>query len=80
MGGVYSFNFDVGRGALLQQRILGYYNAQCCGFSVEYQAFDFTNLGSRSPIPKDTRFNFSFTLAGIGSFSNFFGALGGGPR
>lgn len=80
VGGIYSFNYDLGRSIFLQQRILGYYNAQCCGFAVEYQAFDFSALGSRSPIPKDTRFNFSFTLAGIGSFSNFFGALGGSPR
>jgi hypothetical protein len=33
-----------------------------------------TNL----PVQKDQRFNFSITLAGIGSFSNFFGAFGGG--
>lgn len=80
VGGVYSFNYDLGQRTFLQQRIIGYYNAQCCGIALEYQAFDFTGLGSRSPIPKDTRFNFSFTLAGIGSFSNFFGALGGAPR
>ena len=29
-------------------------------------------------LPKDRRFNMSFTLAGVGSFSNFFGAFGGG--
>ena len=27
----------------------------------------------------DRRFNLSFTLAGIGSFSDFFGAFGGDP-
>ena len=80
VGGVYNFNYDVRVGGFLQQRFLAYYNAQCCGFSVEYQKFDFSRLGSRAPVPKDTRLNFSFTLAGIGGFSNFFGALGGAPN
>ena len=31
-------------------------------------------------LPQDRRFNMSFTLAGVGSFSNFFGAFGGGTR
>lgn len=80
VGGTYSFNYDVLRSYFLQQRVLGYYNAQCCGFAVEYQTFDFSGLGSRSPVPRDRRFNFSFTLAGIGTFANFFGALSGAPR
>lgn len=80
VGGSYSFNYDVLRSYFLQQRFLGYYNAQCCGFAVEYQTFDFSGLGSRSPVPRDHRFNFSFTLAGIGTFANFFGALSGAPR
>jgi hypothetical protein len=28
-------------------------------------------------VPQDRRFNLSFTLAGIGTFSNFLGAFGG---
>ena len=78
-GAVYSFNYDARLNSFLQQRIMGYYNAQCCGFSVEYQTFDLSRLGGRVPVAQDRRFNFSFTLAGIGSFSNFFGALGGNP-
>ena len=35
---------------------------------------------SAYPVPQDNRFNISFTLAGLGTFSNFFGALGGGTR
>lgn len=80
VGGTYSFNYDVLRSSFLQQRFLGYYNAQCCGFAVEYQTFDFGGLGSRAPVPRDRRFNVSFTLAGIGTFANFFGALSGAPR
>ena len=79
IGGHYSFNYDLLRDGFLQQRILGYYNAQCCGVAVEFQMFDFERLGRRAPVARDRRFNISFTLAGIGTFSNFFGALGGGP-
>ena len=57
----------------LQQRYFAYYNAQCCGVLMEYQTFNFTGL----TIPQDRRFNISFTLAGIGTFSNFLGAFGG---
>jgi LPS-assembly protein len=39
------------------------YMWDCCGISLEFQQFD---LGSRT----ESRFNFSFTLKGIGSFGN----------
>ena len=57
-----------------------YYNAQCCGVTMEFQNFDLSGLGSRAPVQQDRRFNIGFTLAGIGTFSNFFGALGGSPQ
>jgi len=75
-GGSYLLNWDVSRGYIIQQRWVGHYHAQCCGLSVEYQQFKFPT--SFSAIPQDRRFNLSFTLAGIGTFSNFFGAFGGG--
>ena len=78
IGGSYSFNYDIKTGRFLQQRLLNYYNVQCCGFAVEYQQFDLSGYNTTLPVQKDTRFNFSITLAGIGSFSNFFGAFGGG--
>lgn len=77
IGGAYSFNYDVKTGRFLQQRLLNYYNAQCCGFGVEYQTFDLSGFNTTLPVQKDRRLNFSITLAGIGSFSNFFGAFGG---
>jgi LPS-assembly protein len=77
VGAVYNFNYDIRRSRFLQQRIMGYYNAQCCGFALEYQQYNLSGISS-SPVPADTRFNFTITLAGIGSFSNPFGALGGG--
>jgi LPS-assembly protein len=80
VGGGYNFNFDIGRSVLLNSRIVAYYNAQCCGFAVEYQTYNFPPGNPAFPTGKDRRFNFSFTLAGLGTFSNFFGALGGGQR
>jgi lipopolysaccharide assembly outer membrane protein LptD (OstA) len=76
-GGVYSFNYDLQQHMYLQQRIMGYYNSQCCGVAAEYQTVNyglaFTNIG----VTQDHRFNISFTLAGIGTFSNLLGAFGG---
>lgn len=80
VGAVFSFNYDLTRGTFLQRRYTGYYNAQCCGFAVEYQTFNYSALSIAAPVAVDNRFNVSFTLAGIGTFSNFFGALGGANR
>jgi len=80
IGGSYTFNYDLGRRTLLQNRIVGYFNAQCCGFAVEYQTFNFPTGDPRFPVSRDRRFNFSVTLAGLGTFSNLFGAFGGAPR
>jgi LPS-assembly protein len=76
LGGTYSFNYDLHNDNFRQQRVMVFYNAQCCGINVEYQSY---NLGGSSSfvVPQDHRFNLSFTLAGIGTFSNFFGAFGG---
>jgi LPS-assembly protein len=78
IGTIYSFNYDVLRSTLVQQRISSFYNAQCCGLALEYQSYHFPF--STSPIPADHRFFLSFTLAGLGNFSPFNGALGGVPR
>jgi LPS-assembly protein len=77
IGGAYSFNYDLGRNTLLTSRIIGSYNVQCCGFAVEYQTYNFPQGTAGFPVAKDRRFNFSFTLSGLGTFSNFFGAMGG---
>ena len=75
-GVTYSFNYDLLRSSMLQQRLTGFYNAQCCGIAVEYQTFNY----SLSLLPSDHRFFLSFTLAGLGNFSPFNGAMGGVPR
>jgi hypothetical protein len=78
-GFVHNLNWDVKAQALMQHRIAGYYNAQCCGFSAEYQFIDLTRVAG-SPVPQDSRFHFSVTLGGIGNVSNIFGALSGTPN
>ena len=74
-GGAYHFDFNLSEKTLVQQRIGFFYNAQCCGVGVEYQAYNYPNI-SRFIVPQDRRFNISFTLAGVGSFSNILGAFG----
>lgn len=80
LGGNYQFNYDFSRSTFIQQRLTVYYNAQCCGIAAEYQTYDLGQFSSRLFIPQDKRFNLSFTLAGIGTFANFFNALGGAPQ
>ena len=75
IGGAYHFDFNLSDKTLVQQRIGFFYNAQCCGVGIEYQAFNYPNQ-SRFIVSKDRRFNISFTLAGVGSFSNILGAFG----
>ena len=76
LGGTYSMNYDFQRDFFLQQRVLAYYNAQCCGVVVEWQTFNFQGVPGVT-VAQDRRFNISFSLAGIGTFSNFLGALSG---
>ena len=46
-------------------------------FAVEYQTFNLAGSLDEPRARRTTGFNFSFTLAGIGTFSNIFGAFGG---
>ncbi len=74
-----TINYDVLRSTMTQQRLSGFYNAQCCGLAFEYQRYSFAGLPSYV-IPADNRFFLSFTLAGLGNFSPFSGGLNGVPR
>jgi LPS-assembly protein len=76
-GGSYAFNFDMRTKDFLNQSIIAHYNTQCCGIAVEYQKFNFGTRAGQAGVPRDHRFNLSFTLAGIGTFSDLFGAFGG---
>jgi LPS-assembly protein len=74
--GTYSLSWDIGRSYVVSQTVVGSYLAQCCGLQVEFQKFNYPDVVG-IPIQADTRVNFGFILAGLGTFSNFFGALGG---
>ena len=76
LGGTYAINLDVENRTVLQQRIVAYYNTQCCGLSFDWQTIK-TPLFADRGVPSDRRFSLSFTLAGIGSFSNPMGSFGG---
>jgi hypothetical protein len=74
--GTYSLSWDIARAYVVSQSIVGAYLAQCCGLQLEFQRFNYPET-SGIPIASDTRFNVGFILAGLGTFSNFFGAFGG---
>ena len=76
VGGSYRFTYDVMDREFVDQRIGAYYNSQCCGVSIDWQKMD-TPLWTPQGIPTNTQFGISFTLAGIGSFSNPLGSFGG---
>ena len=80
LGSIYSFSYDVTQGKMLNQRISGFYNSQCCGIAFDYQTFNYGGVTSIYAIPSDHRFYLSFTLAGLGNFSPFNGAMSGVPR
>jgi hypothetical protein len=73
IGGTYAINYDIQHATFVQQRVMAYYNSQCCGISFDWQSITTPFL----PVPSDRRFGVSFTLAGIGSFSNPLGSFGG---
>jgi len=57
-----------------------FYNAQCCGIAFEYQVYNYGSNSYFTAVPQDRRFFMSFSLAGLGNFSPFNGALSGVPR
>jgi hypothetical protein len=75
--GMYGLTWDIGRAGILNQSVGFSYLAQCCGIQAEFQKFKFPQSVAGFPIPSDQRFNVSFILAGLGTFSNFLGAFGG---
>ncbi len=75
----YALGWSITKGYIVNQRMQASYLAQCCGIQAEFQNFNFPE-SSGLPVRSDRRFNMSFVLAGLGTFSNFFGALGGASR
>jgi hypothetical protein len=77
VGGSWQIDWNATEKRLVQQKVGAFYHAQCCGFGVEYQAFDF-GATTALPVRRDRRFNLSITLAGLGTVSNLLGAFGVG--
>jgi lipopolysaccharide assembly outer membrane protein LptD (OstA) len=74
----YGLNWDIDAKYIYSQSLGGAYMAQCCGIRADFQVVNFlSSVGA--PIPSDRRLNVAFVLAGLGTFSNFFGLLGGQP-
>jgi LPS-assembly protein len=71
----YALNWDIDARYIYSQSMGTTYMAQCCGVRADYQIVNFLP-DVRSPIPSDRRLNFAFVLAGLGTFSNFFGLFG----
>jgi hypothetical protein len=77
--GTYGLSWDITHSTVVSQNILATYMAQCCGLQVDFQKYNYPSSPG-IPIPADRRINFSFVLAGLGTFSNFFGAFGNSVR
>lgn len=76
VNGTYGLSWDIGRAYVVSQSAQMSYMAQCCGFQLEFQQFNYPeSIGI--PLPSDRRINFGVVLAGLGPISNFFGAFGG---
>jgi LPS-assembly protein len=75
LGATYGLSWDIERAYIQSQSMMASYMAQCCGIQADFQTVNFLN-NPASPIPTDRRFNVSLVLAGLGTFSNFFGAFG----
>ena len=73
IGGSWSWLWDVQQRVLQHNRITGFYNSQCCGIAAEYQREVFAQ--AIHGIAVDRRINFSFMLAGLGTFSNPLGSF-----
>lgn len=73
--GMWAWSYDVQRKQQLQQRFTASYMAQCCGIAMEYQIYNLRGL-QLSGVQQDKRFNVTFSLAGIGTFTNLLGAFG----
>jgi hypothetical protein len=77
-GAAYDFRYDIRQGGIMEQSINAHYSAQCCGIGVEFMTSKLPTFGTLGGAV-DRRFNVTFNLAGIGSFSDFFGAFGADP-
>ena len=72
LSGTYVLALNVLTRQIIDQRVVGAYNTQCCGVIFDYQS-RFVPLPN---LPRNRTFGVSFTLAGLGTFANPFGSFG----
>lgn len=72
----YSTVLDIFNDRMLQHHIGAFYNAQCCGISLDYLWRNLSHYGLRN----EKRFSISISLAGVGSFVNPLGVFGNNGR
>jgi LPS-assembly protein len=70
--GTYSLSWDLARSYIVSQSVSAAYLAQCCGVQLDYQQYNYPDLIG-FPVNADRRLTFGFVLAGLGTFTNFFG-------
>ncbi len=75
--GTYALSWDIARVYVVSQRIIASYMAQCCGLQVEFQQLQLSGDVGHSRRRRTGGSTSAFVLAGLGTFSNFFGAFGG---
>jgi LPS-assembly protein len=74
-GATWSWSYDFRLKLNLQQRLTAHYSSQCCGIAAEMQTINVLQFGGTGGQTLDRRFNLSFQLAGIGTFSNLLGSF-----
>lgn len=72
----YSTVLDIFNDRMLQHHLGAFYNAQCCGISMDYLWRNLSHYGLRN----EKRFSISISLAGVGSFVNPLGVFGNNGR
>lgn len=74
INGTWNWNYDFANKHQLQQRAMVSYMSQCCGVAAEFQTY-YIGAFNVNGIQQDRRFNLSFSLAGLGTFSNLLGSF-----
>ena len=77
LGASYTFNYDLKQDSFLQQRYTRTTTRSAAASPSNTRRSTTAAVSPPTDSKQDKRFNLSFTLAGIGTFSNLFGAFGG---
>ena len=75
--GTYALSWDIAPRYIVSQSIVGSYMAQCCGVQAEFSSSTSSEPDRLADSVRTDGSTSRFVLAGLGTFSNFFGAFGG---